>query len=81
MNAGSYSNPELDQAMAEARTKTTAAEQKPLTDKIQQIINQDAVTVMMYFRDSIGAVNTKKLDGAVPKYLGVHRTMQNWSLK
>ena len=81
VNAGSYSNPELDQAMAEARTKTTTAEQKPLTDKIQQIINQDAVTVMMYYRDSIGAVNTKKLDGAVPKYLGVHRTMQNWALK
>ena len=81
VNAGSYSNPELDKTMADARTKATPAEQKPFTDKIQQIINADAPTVMMYFRDSVGAVNTKKLTGATPRYLGIHKTMADWALK
>jgi peptide/nickel transport system substrate-binding protein len=81
VNAGGYSNPDLDRIMGEARGKAKFDEQKPLTDQIQRTINQDAPTVMMYYRDSIGAVNTKKLDGAVPRYLGIHRTMANWSPK
>jgi len=36
---------------------------------------------MTYYRDSIGAVNTKRLANAVPKYLGIHRNMAEWSLK
>jgi peptide/nickel transport system substrate-binding protein len=81
VNFGSYSNPELDKTMDEARTKTSLAGQKPLTDQIQRILSQDVPTVMIYYRDSIGAVNTKRLAGAVPQYLGIHRTMADWSLK
>jgi peptide/nickel transport system substrate-binding protein len=81
VNSGGYSNPELDKLMEEARSKVRFEEQKPLTDRIQRIINQDVPTVMLYYRDSIGAVNTKRLGGAVPRYRGVHRTMAEWFLK
>ena len=81
VNSAGYSNPELDRIMVEARSKVKPEDQKPLTDQIQRIINNDVPTVMIYYRDSIGAVNTKKLDGAVPHYRGVHRTMADWSLK
>ena len=81
VNSGGYSNPDLDKLMKEAVSKLTLQDQKPLTDQIQQIINTDVPTVMMYYRDSIGAVNTKQLGGATPRYRGVHRTLAEWYRK
>ena len=52
-----------------------------LTDQIQRILGQDVPNVMTYYRDSIGAVNTKRLGSAVPKYLGIHRNIADWALK
>jgi len=81
VNAGGYANADLDGIMDQARAKARVEEQKPLTDQIQQIINTDVPTVMMYYRDSIGAVNTKQLGGASPRYRGIHRTMADWVRK
>jgi peptide/nickel transport system substrate-binding protein len=81
VNSGGYANTDLDNLMNDARSKVRLEDQKPLTDQIQQIINTDVPTVMMYYRDSIGAVNTKQLAGAKPRYRGVHRTLSDWSRK
>lgn len=81
VNSSGYANPALDTLMTDARSKARFEDQKPLTDQIQQTINADVPTVMMYYRDSIGAVNSKQLSGATPRYRGVQRTMADWVRK
>lgn len=78
VNAGGYSNPELDQIMAEALTKATLEEQRPLTDQIQKIISDDVPTVMLYYRHSIAAVNTGKLSGVTPQRGGAWLNNHEW---
>lgn len=78
LNAGQYSNPELDQLIDQARQLVVLRQQLPVLTKIQQIINQDVPTVMLYYADSIGAVNVGQLGGAVPRFGGMFRDMANW---
>jgi peptide/nickel transport system substrate-binding protein len=81
VNASGYANPQLDEIMNEARAQVTFDKQKPYTDQIQQILNDDAPVLLTYYRDSIGAVNTQKLAGATPHYLGAHRDIATWYLR
>lgn len=81
VNAGSYCNPTLDDALDRARATVKREDQTPLTDQIQRIINEEVAIVPIYYRDSIGAVNTKRIGGAVPHFGGVHRDIGNWYAK
>lgn len=81
VNAGGYCSEELDRLMDEAKRKVRPEEQKPLVSQIQKIISRDAATAMVYHRDSIGAVNTKKIGGAVPRRGGVQLDIGKWHLK
>lgn len=80
VNAGGYSNPHLDSLMAQLLTTANRAAQKPLTDQIQQIITQDLPTIMMYYRDSIAAVNTARIGGVKPQRGGCWLTINQWHL-
>jgi peptide/nickel transport system substrate-binding protein len=81
VNAGGYCNPMLDTTMDQARSTVKLEDQKPLTDKIQQILNDEAGTVPMYYKDNIGAVNSKRVGGAVPHFGGIHRDIGQWYVK
>jgi len=78
VNAGGYCNATLDTTMDQARATVKLDEQKPLTEKIQQTIVDEAGTVPIFYRDDIGAVNTKKIGGAVPHFGGIHRDIAQW---
>jgi peptide/nickel transport system substrate-binding protein len=78
VNGGGYCNPNLDALMNQARATVNLTDQKPLTDQIQQIINTEVATVPLYYADNIGAVNTKRIGGAVPHFGGVHRDVATW---
>ena len=80
VNAGGYSNPHLDSLMAQLLTTANRAAQKPLTDQIQQVITQDLPTIMMYYRDSIAAVNTARIGGVKPQRGGCWLTINQWHL-
>jgi peptide/nickel transport system substrate-binding protein len=81
VNAGGYCNPALDSIMDQARATVRLEDQKPLTDKIQQTLIDEAATVPMYYRDNIGAVNTSRIGGATPHFGGVHRDIAKWYVK
>jgi ABC-type transport system substrate-binding protein len=81
VNAGGYCNPTLDSTMDQARATVKLDDQKPLTEKIQQTIVDEAGTVPIFYRDDIGAVNTKKIGGAVPHVGGIHRDIARWYVK
>ena len=81
VNYGQYSNPELDRALDQARETPVLTQAIPALDKIQEILNRDVPILLLYYRDSIGAVNTKQLGGAIPHFGGVHRDMADWYLK
>ena len=81
VNSGQYSNPEMDRLLDQARQTVDPRKQKPLLNRIQEIVNTDVPVVLLFYRDSIGAVNTKQLGGAVPRFLGVFRDSANWYLK
>ena len=78
VNSGQYSNPEMDRLLDEARQTVDPRKQQPLLNRIQEIVNTDVPVVLLYYRDSIGAVNVKQLGGAVPRFLGVFRDAANW---
>lgn len=78
VNSGGYSNPQLDALMTEALAKSTMAQQKPLTDQIQKIISQDIPTVMLWFRDSIAAVDTAHVSNVVPQRGGAWLRSNKW---
>ncbi len=81
VNAGGYCNSKLDDLMAQARSKVKFADQKPIVDQIQQIMNDEVPTIMLNYRDSIGAVNTDKIGGAVPHYTGIQFDIAKWYSK
>ncbi len=81
VNYGQYSNPELDRLLDQARETPVLSQATPSLDKIQEILNRDVPVLLLYYRDSIGAVNTKQLGGAIPRFGGVHRDMADWYLK
>ena len=81
VNAGQYSNPTLDQLLDQARHTVDAKQQLPILYKIQEIVTTDVPVILLYYRDSIGAVNTKQLGGAVPRFGGVFRDAANWYRK
>ena len=81
VNAGGYCNPDLDSVMDQARATVRLEDQKALTDKIQQTLIGEVATVPMYYRDNIGAVNTKRIGGATPHFGGVHRDIATWYVK
>ncbi|MGH2383433.1 MAG: ABC transporter substrate-binding protein [Candidatus Limnocylindria bacterium] len=81
VNAGGYCSEGLDQIMEEARMTVGLEEQKPLVSEIQRIISEDVPTAMIYHRDSIGAVNTSRIGGAVPRRGGVQLDLNQWHLK
>ena len=81
VNSGQYSNPEMDRLLDQARQTVDPQKQRPLLNRIQEIVNTDVPVVLLFYRDSIGAVNTKQLGGAVPRFLGVFRDSANWYLK
>ncbi|HEY0246689.1 MAG TPA: ABC transporter substrate-binding protein, partial [Gryllotalpicola sp.] len=78
VNSGGYSNPQLDQVLTEALTKTTLDEQKPYTDQIQKIISEEVPTVMLWYRDSIAAVDTAKVKNVTPKRGGAWLAAGKW---
>ncbi|MFC4243820.1 ABC transporter substrate-binding protein [Gryllotalpicola reticulitermitis] len=78
VNSGGYSNPQLDQLMAQAVTKSAFSDQKPLTDQIQQLISQEVPTVMLWYRDSIAAVDTAKVTNVVPQRGGAWLQAAKW---
>jgi peptide/nickel transport system substrate-binding protein len=80
VNAGGYSSPHLDALMAQLLITPNKAAEKPLIDEIQQMISQDLPTIMMYYRDSIAAVNTAKIGGVTPQRGGCWLTMNKWHL-
>jgi len=81
VNFGQYGNPALDQLLDQARHTVGLKPQLPLLYKIQETINTDVPVLLLYYRDSIGAVNVKQIGGAVPRFGGVHEDMANWYRK
>jgi peptide/nickel transport system substrate-binding protein len=81
VNAGQYANPEMDRLLEQARTTVDFKDQKPLLFKVQELAMRDLPVFLLYYRDSIGAVNTQQLGGAVPRFGGVHKDMANWYRK
>jgi len=81
VNASQYSNPALDQLLDQARHTVDPKQQLPLSYKIQATVTNDLPVILLYYRDSIGAVNTKQVGGAIPHFGGVFRDAANWYRK
>lgn len=56
-------------------------QQLPILDKIQEIVTTELPVILLYYRDSIGAVNTTQVGGAIPRFGGVFRDAANWYRK
>lgn len=65
MNFMSYSNPEVDKILKEARTVLDKKQRKKLYKRFQQIIVDDAPYVFLWYPKSVIAVN-KRLKGLSP---------------
>ena len=81
VNYGQYTNPALEQALDQLRHTVAVKDQLPIAYKVQEFINADVPVLLLYYRDSIGAVNIRQLGGAVPRFGGVHEDMANWYRK
>lgn len=65
MNFMSYSNPEADRLLREARSKIDTAVRKKLYYKFQEIVADDAPYVFLWYPNSFSAIN-KRIGGLPP---------------
>lgn len=58
-NETAYSNPEFDKALTEAESTLDVAERKKKMEKVEKILQDDAIMVQPFFRAVFSAVNSK----------------------
>jgi len=61
-NRGHYSNPQLDELLAEGRKKTDQAKRKAIYDKVQQILANDLPFINLWYFDNV-IVYTPRVQG------------------
>ncbi len=61
-NAGFYSNPQIDEAIARARTASSPARSRAALDRYQQLASRDLPVIFLY-SNRLGAVVPKNLTG------------------
>ncbi len=74
-----YSNPEVDALIERAEQATTFAEQKPLFDRIQELIVADQPYTFLYERDSVAGMS-RRLAGVAVNDATPYFNLEDWSL-
>ncbi len=79
-NFGAYSNPEVDRLLDELKTQVDQAAAKPLYDRLQALLYEDAPLTILYEPLWLVAVR-ESLEGASPNALSTFFDLEQWRLR
>ncbi len=78
-NWGMFSNPEVDRLIEEANAKIDPLEAKPIYDRLQELLHEEAPLTFLYEQQRLAGVS-KKLQGIAPNHISSFWQMMHWRL-